>query len=452
MGEPRARFHHVDPGLALVLAVAAVLRLPAIAQQSFWLDEAATLNVLHRSFSGMFSAIVHHESTPPLYYMLAWTWTHVFGYSEAGVRSLSAVAGIATVGVVFVCARTIAGRRAALVAGGLAAVNPLLIWYSQEARSYALLGFLGALSFYLAAVAINDADGRLRGLWRWAIVAGFALCTHYFAVFFIVPEAAWLLWRRGRAAWLPTGAVLAVGLALLPLALKQRSTGRTDWITGTALRTRLALIPKQFVTGLSAPHQTLLALLALAGVLAALAILVARRREVPEASLVAAGILVGAPIAMGFLAIVGIDLVLTRNAIGVLPLGLVAVGVGVDLLARHRAAMAGAIAAGVVAAVGLVAVVAVVTNRQYQRTDWRDAARVLTASHSSHLVVLDPPSAQLPLTPYIDLQGCQTTPLAHERSMSCGSCSRRREATGVAKLLCRSRTAFTVGHCMRGQG
>ena len=83
----KLRLQRVEPGLALALFVAALLRLPAIGQQSFWLDEAATLNVLHRSLGGMFPAIVHHESTPPLYYVLAWAWAHVFGYSEAGVRS-----------------------------------------------------------------------------------------------------------------------------------------------------------------------------------------------------------------------------------------------------------------------------------------------------------------------------------------------------------------------------
>ncbi len=211
--------------------------------------------------------------------------------------------GIATVWVVYACARTIAGRRAALVAGVLAAVNPLLIWYSQEARSYSLLAFFGALSFYLAATALDDSARPRPQLWAWAMVAASALCTHYFAVFFIVPEAAWLLWRGGRKVRLPASAVLSVGLLLLPLALKQRSTGRTDWITGTSLRTRLALIPKQFVTGPSAPHQTVLALVALIGVLAILAFLVVERREAPEAALVAAGVLIGAPIVMGWLAI-----------------------------------------------------------------------------------------------------------------------------------------------------
>lgn len=185
----------------------------------------------------MFPAIVHQESTPPLYYLLAWVWAHVFDYSEAGVRSLSAVFGVATVWLVYLCARAIAGGRAGAIAALLAACNPLLVWYSQEARSYALLAFFGALTFYLAATAVDSEDQGARRSWGWTIAAVLALCTHYFAVFFVVPEAVWLLWRRRRAAWMPTGAVLAAGLALFPLALKQRSTGATDWITGTSLRT-----------------------------------------------------------------------------------------------------------------------------------------------------------------------------------------------------------------------
>lgn len=59
--------------------------------------------------------------------------------------------------------------------------------------------------------------------------------------------------------------------------------------------------------------------------------------------------------------------------------------------------------AGAVAAAGLGAVFAVITDRHCQRTDWRDAAHVLTASATAPLVVLDPASAELPLSPYVQL-------------------------------------------------
>ena len=45
----------------------------------------------------MWHQIEATESTPPLYYCMAWVWARIFGYGETGLRSLSAVAGVLTV-------------------------------------------------------------------------------------------------------------------------------------------------------------------------------------------------------------------------------------------------------------------------------------------------------------------------------------------------------------------
>ena len=69
-------------------------------------------------------------------------WTHIFGYGEAGLRSLSALAGVPS------CRSPTAPAREADLAPGRAdrgradRFNPLLIWYSQEARAYELLVLL----------------------------------------------------------------------------------------------------------------------------------------------------------------------------------------------------------------------------------------------------------------------------------------------------------------------
>ena len=176
-------------GLAGVTAAGAALRFATLGVQSFWLDEAVTHQLVARSLGGMLRAIPHSESTPPLYYLLAWAWARVFGSGEVGLRSLSALFGTATIVAVAMVARRLAGNRAAVVAGALVAANPLLIWYSQEARAYALLVALCALSVWLAQ----------RGDWRlWALTSALALATHYFAVFVVVPELAWIAWRHAR--------------------------------------------------------------------------------------------------------------------------------------------------------------------------------------------------------------------------------------------------------------
>jgi mannosyltransferase len=65
-----------------ITAIAALLRFSTITSQSFWVDEAATVHEVGLSLGGMLSAIGAHESTPPLYFSVAWLWTRIFGHGE----------------------------------------------------------------------------------------------------------------------------------------------------------------------------------------------------------------------------------------------------------------------------------------------------------------------------------------------------------------------------------
>src|SRR5829696_1622430 len=132
--------------LVALTAGAALLRFLALSTQSYWYDEAITVELVRRPFSGMLGAVPQSESTPPLYYVLAWIWSQIFGTDEAGLRSLSAALGTAAVPATYAAGRQFVSRRSAFVAAALVAVSPLLVWYSQEARAYALLVLLGALS------------------------------------------------------------------------------------------------------------------------------------------------------------------------------------------------------------------------------------------------------------------------------------------------------------------
>src|SRR4051794_41415640 len=135
----------------------------------------------------MLSGVASDESTPPLYYALAWLWEKVFGHGEAGLRSLSAVFGILTVPVAWRAAREwFDSARAGLIAAALVAFNPFFVWYSQEARSYSLLVLMAALSLLFLGRALRNPSPRALAL--WAIAAALALLTHYFAAFLLVPE------------------------------------------------------------------------------------------------------------------------------------------------------------------------------------------------------------------------------------------------------------------------
>src|SRR5437764_4777334 len=163
--------------LAAATTFAAALRLVAIDAKGFWGDEISTVFLLHRRYGDMLDHVARLESTPPLYYSLAWLWAKLFGAGAVAIRSLPALLGVATVPVTYLAARQLVSRRTAVIAAALIAVNPLLVWYSQEARSYALLVFLSALGLWCFARATRDSStGRLAA---WALVSSAALATHY---------------------------------------------------------------------------------------------------------------------------------------------------------------------------------------------------------------------------------------------------------------------------------
>jgi mannosyltransferase len=361
--------------LLALTALGAVLRFARIGHQGFWFDEANTALLLHLSPGKMLGLLPHSESTPPLYYCVAWIWARIFGYGEAALRSLSALAGVVTIPVMYGAAAKLFSRRAGLIVAAVTACDPLLIWYSQEARSYALLVALSAFTL-LAFVYALERPTRHALAW-WAVACGLALATHYYAMLVVAPQAIWLLaaHRSRGAALIAVGAVALCGLALFPLAIDQVATGNSNWIAPIPLRPRLAQVIPQFLIGFQAPAQAVLEPLAAAMALVGLGLLALRsevawrRRALAIGALAIGGLVLNLALIAG-----GVDDLITRNVIALwLPAALV-VGAG---LGARRAGALGIAAATVLCATGLVAAVGVMSDRGFQRPDWRAVAGVL---------------------------------------------------------------------------
>ncbi len=338
----------------------------------------------------MLSTVPDSESTPYLYYVVAWVWANVFGEGEAALRSLSALFGVGTVAAVWAAARELVSERAAMAAGLLAALNPFLVWYSQEARAYALLALLCAVSFWLFARALaRPGDGR--ALAWWALASALAIATHYFAAFTIVPEAIALAVLAGRTrAWaLASGAIGLVALAHVPLVAQQRRGGGADWIGNLSLEHRVAEIPKRFLAGefgnqLNYVFWPVLACAAIA------VVFLWNRTDAGERrggliALVVGGTGLLVPLLM---ALVTLDYVFPRNLIGSLPPLLVALGAG---LTGERAGRAGTAALALVCALFAVALVRTATDDALQRDDWRAVAAELDR-HRARVIAASPHS------------------------------------------------------------
>src|SRR5437763_7113662 len=130
-------------GIAGLAVVAAAIRFAAAGLQAYHHGEAITaVKILHPALRATLYTVRDFESTPPLYYVLAWGWSQLFGVHEAGLRSLSTLAGVATVPVAGMIGIEAAGRRVGVALAAVVALSPMLIWYSQDGRAYSLVVLL----------------------------------------------------------------------------------------------------------------------------------------------------------------------------------------------------------------------------------------------------------------------------------------------------------------------
>jgi mannosyltransferase len=216
--------------LAMV-AIAAWSALRGLGDVPFWRDEIASVTDAHRSLGGTWDVVRHREANMWPYYLLLNGWTRL-GTDEAFVRLPSAVFAIATVPVTMLLARRAFGDVAAVAAGLVLALNTMLTDAGQEARAYALVALLAALSTLLLVAAVR----RPRtGAWvAYALVAALMVHCHMLSALVVVAQLASLLFlpraevpvRELRIAV----AVLAVAVSPMVLYALTSDSGQTSWI------------------------------------------------------------------------------------------------------------------------------------------------------------------------------------------------------------------------------
>ncbi len=372
--------------IASLTVLAAVLRFTHLAHQGFWFDEANTAADVHFSPGQMLGLLPQNETTPPLFYCIAWVWARLFGFGEFALRSLPALAGVATVPVMYFATTKLVTRRAGVVAAALTACNPLLVWYSQEFRPYETMVLLSGAG--LLAFAHARERPTTKALIAWAVLSALALANHYYAMLTVVPEAVWLLviHRRDRslkAVVLAVALVAACGLALLPLAISQNSTGNASWIAPIPLVPRLAQIVPEFLIGFQAPAARVLERLAEAAVLVAFVLLAWRGTALERRGAVVAGTIAVCGLALNLLLVAGgVDDLITRNVLSLWPPAAIVVAAG---LGGRRAGWLGGGAVLALCVTGVVAVTGVAVDRSFQRPDWRAVGRVLGARPSARV-------------------------------------------------------------------
>jgi len=216
-----------------VVAVGIVLRF--VQRSPLWLDEALSVNIAQLPVGDLLEAL-RHDGHPPLYYLILHAWMEVVGDGDVAVRALSGVFAVASLPLVWLAGRRLAGPEGARWALVVAALSPYWVRYATETRMYSLVMLL-VLAGYLVLVDALERPtwARLVGI---GVLSGLLLLTHYWAFYLlasVVLVLALRAWRQPEQRPATVRAMVAVaagGLLFLPWLggfLYQAANTGTPW-------------------------------------------------------------------------------------------------------------------------------------------------------------------------------------------------------------------------------
>lgn len=213
------------------VSVAGLLLRLHFAAEPLWLDELHTAWCVDAPASRISNRAGQGNQTP-LFFWLSAGITAVSNFSPLSLRFISLLCGTAAILIaarfVFRASNNVA---AAVTTAVLIASDPNLLFYSSEARPYAMLQLLSLMQF-LAIVTLLQNDKRPRQFsWSIALLTFLVLSTHLTGGLLIAAELAILAWLRPRNIQ-PILTSLSLGcLAAAPLMLVALSVfeNRGQW-------------------------------------------------------------------------------------------------------------------------------------------------------------------------------------------------------------------------------
>lgn len=194
--------------------------------QSFWFDEA--INVVYaRDYSLDFylTKYILGDFHPPSHFFVLWMITHIFGFSEVIARVPSVIFGILTIYFTYLIGKRYS-KKVGLIGAILMAVAPLHIYYSQEARPYALGAFAVSVSSYFFLRFIRESD--IKTFLLFSLATGLVLYSDYPAYFILPTQLAFLLinYKEKLFSYIKVvGMGLVLFLPVLPIFIHQLILG-----------------------------------------------------------------------------------------------------------------------------------------------------------------------------------------------------------------------------------
>ncbi len=227
------------------------IALVGIFQRSLWQDEAITAGLAHGDAAGLWRGIVADRGNMSLFYVIE-TSLAPMSDSDAWLRIPSVISFGLLLGFLWSLANRVAGSAAAHVTAALSVTSVALVYYGQEARSYAAVAAAAVAMMWLLERALRTPSTR-----RWMIlvlVSVLGAYLHVVILFFLPGLFAVGYLRSSRSERLRVvGAAFVGAVACLPLAIGIAVGGddQVAWLPALGLselvRIAVALTGSHFV-------------------------------------------------------------------------------------------------------------------------------------------------------------------------------------------------------------
>jgi mannosyltransferase len=368
----------------LVGSLSLALGLITLGKKSFWYDEAFDGVRIRGTVGSVLHLITGTEMSQAAYLAFLKVWARAVPDTDVWLRLPSVVAAALAVALVVPLGARLADRNTGVVAGLLLATHELVVRWSQQARTYALVTLAVVLVALLFVRALDDP--RRRNWLLYGFVAGLSVYCHFFAGFVVVALFASLPFapRRPPLRYIVESGVVFVAVTSLAL-----------YFTATAPRSQISYIPEpsiallRDVMELTIGHNFLLAAAALAGIVV---LALRRRRGDPGATwlvVLLAGWIV-LPIMLPLILSFRQPILNGRYLIVVAPALALAGAIAITSLWQARRSLAVLVLAAVIVAAGL----RIVHWYELDTENWRAAVAYVNSERAStDDVVVAPVSA-----------------------------------------------------------
>ena len=216
--------------VTILLLIATFVRLHHLGGQSLWYDEGVAYGHSQRSLFEMIPMLRNNVHVPAYFGSLS-LWENFVGSTEFGLRSYSALWSIVGVAAAYALGKRLYSPIAGMAAAAFTALNSFSIYYAQEARMYAMLATVAALSMWVFvglmqpflrnfSGANHEQPDTMKKLWQWgialAVLNTIGTYTHFSYALVMLSQGVLAVLALGNLAY-------RVSVGKIPFAILRRA-------------------------------------------------------------------------------------------------------------------------------------------------------------------------------------------------------------------------------------